>query len=94
VLFHTENISLKTKITPNHRVNIVVSKSIFPKAVDRNLLKRRVANIVSNHLKEIPQNKNNKTLFFYFKKNIKNKKHNEIKKEILILLDLLKKSKI
>lgn len=79
-ILKTENLSLKIKDnTTEPKVLFVVSKSVFKKAVERNLLKRRARAITQSF-------KPKKTLTFFFKKGVKDLSYKALKEEMINLL--------
>ena len=88
MLYQTPTLSFRVTTGSLSKIHVIVSKKIFIKAVDRNLLKRRIRNSVNQYLKTLPKNK---ILFFYTKKDIRNKKYKEINSDVEILL---KKAKL
>ena len=87
--FFFSNSIFSVKFLPNYpektfRAAVFSQKKIWKKAVDRNLIKRRIFSIISNY-KEKPET----SVIFFPKKKIFTKKHLEIDNEISNFLRFL-----
>jgi ribonuclease P protein component len=86
-LFHSDNLTLrygaKVLSGDDYKVSVVVSRKVSPKAVQRNLLKRKVFSIVRNSKENL---KPKSVYIFYLKKTINGVEIRDIEKEVNNLL--------
>lgn len=65
--------------SPNPQFCFLVSKKNFKKAVDRNLIKRRLTEVVNDKINQFPQNY---AFIFFINKEITNCQFTEIEKQV------------
>jgi len=80
---HSKNFSMRVRTSPHPipKVNVVISKKVASTAVLRNLLKRRIKNILRSV--ELPAHKHT---VIYAKKDVPQLTPTEIKEELQVLL--------
>jgi len=85
--YHFTFFSIKVlKLSTNNksRFTIIVPKKVVKKAISRNLIRRRFFNIIKEVYKDFPTSL---AIIFFFKKGSEELKFEEIKKEIIKVLN-------
>ncbi len=90
--FFFENIACKALFFGNEKAKIgfALSKKLFPRAVDRNRIKRMLSRAVSEHYRDIPDGWS----IVFFLKNNEETGYDGTKKAISGLIEKLKRYKI
>lgn len=84
--FHDTYLTLVSLVSTSTKCGLVVSKKTAKKAVERNLLRRRVYSVLGDNLSKIE----NRHIAVLTKKNITDLSFPELEKELLHALDELK----